>query len=360
MTNRTRLRIALALSAASIAVTLANVLFVSVRAPAPPVDPPPPAAFAEGWVERPDEVAAVESTLPVKRFSDTPAFRAARGDGDVFLWDAAKKVTGAALPARDQGGVGSCVAFGTAAAVEHLVCVQLAEALNAGQPPPGEFRAVSTEVIYAGSRVEVGGGRIGGDGSVGAWAADWCRKWGVVSRAVHGRHDLTRYDEARCRAWGRTGVPDDLEPIAKQSPVKSVTLARTWPEVRAAVENGYPLIVCSSQGFTMQRDGDGFCRPSGRWMHCMAIVGVRGGARPGAFIVNSWGPNAHTGPRFPADAPVAGFWADASVVGRMAAQGDTWAFADAVGFPARSVDWFARKPAPREFARPLTLLGVSP
>jgi hypothetical protein len=65
----------------------------------------------------------------------------------------------------------------------------------------------------------------------------------------------------------------------------------------------------------------------------MAVVGVRGGKRPGGFLLNSWGPDAHSGPRVPPDAPVAGFWCDAATLDRMLRQGDSWAFSRVAGFP---------------------------
>src|SRR5437763_1529398 len=74
-----------------------------------------------------------------------------------------------------------------------------------------EYRDLAQEVIYGGSRVEVGGGRLRGDGSVGAWAAKFVHDYGVVPRGVHGRYDLSRYDERRCREYGARGVPGDLE-----------------------------------------------------------------------------------------------------------------------------------------------------
>jgi hypothetical protein len=76
----------------------------------------------------------------------------------------------------------------------------------------------------------------------------------------------------------------------------------------------------------------------------MAIIGVRGGARPGAFILNSWGNSAFTGPVYPSDAPVAGFWADSDIIERMVRQGDSFALSDMQGFPTRNVrpDWFLR------------------
>ncbi|CAN5417112.1 hypothetical protein BH11PLA2_BH11PLA2_32380 [soil metagenome] len=101
----------------------------------PPVNLPPPepvgtagdAQYFGGWHNDPDAVNAVAATLPDKRFSDTPAFKAFRGNdtGTVLLSDHAKKALGHHVPVRNQGGVGSCVSFGTAAAIEYLICVQI-------------------------------------------------------------------------------------------------------------------------------------------------------------------------------------------------------------------------------------------
>ncbi|HET6573917.1 MAG TPA: hypothetical protein VFG68_09975 [Fimbriiglobus sp.] len=305
-----------------------------IKPPPPPQEPP----RSFGWVPDPAAVAAVKAALPCPEFRATEAF-AAEYDGpdDVYLWDACRKATGDLLPPRDQRSVGSCIAFGTASAIEHLLCVQIAS--GAAE----EYRDLAQEVIYGGSRVEVGGGRIRGDGSVGAWAAKFVRQYGVVPRGVHGSHDLTDYDERRCREYGARGVPDDLEPVARQHPVRSVANVTSWDECRAALRNGYPVAVCSSQGFTMQRDADGFCRPQGTWMHCLTVVGVRGGRRPGGFLLNSWGPDAHTGPLGPGNPSPAGFWCDAGVLDRMLAEGDSWAFSSAVGFPARKLDWYAMR-----------------
>jgi hypothetical protein len=294
----------------------------------------PPRSF--GWIDDPDSVRAVAASLPCPRFCDTEAFGAPyEGPDDVFLWDACRKVTGNLLPPRDQRDVGACVGFGTASAIEHLMCVQVA--MGASE----EYRDLAQEVIYGGSRVEIGGGVVRGDGSIGAWAARFVTQYGVVPRSIFGRHDLRTYDVARCREYGARGVPDELEPLARQHPVKTVANVRTWDECKAAIRNGYPVAVCSSRGFAMARDAEGFCRPSGTWMHCMTIVGIRGGSRPGAFLLNSWGPNAHTGPRGLGDPSPAGFWADAAVVDRMLRQGDSWAFSNVVGFPPRKLNWYA-------------------
>jgi hypothetical protein len=308
----------------------ASVFFASANRGLTPAARPDPTdqPLHFGWVDDPDAVRHCLVEMECGTFRETAAF-AARQDGpeDVYLWESVRTVTGDLLPARNQKSVGSCVAFATASAIEFLSCVQL----DIGGA--ATYHDLVQEVIYGGSRVEIGGGRIRGDGSIGAWAARWVKDYGVVPRGLHGRHDLRLYDENRCREYGRRGVPDDLEPLAKEHPVRSVANVRSWEECRAAILNGYPVLVCSSQGFTMDRDEDGFCNPRGRWYHAMAVVGVRGGTRPGGFLLNSWGPDAHRGPVHPAGAPRCGFWADADVLERMLAQGDSWAFSRFEGFP---------------------------
>lgn len=310
---------------------------------APVTDLPEEAPKFFGWVNDPEAVRLTFEALGQPRFESTEAYRSSfsPSEEDVYLWEACRKVRGELLPARNQGSVGSCVAFGTASAIEHLQCVQMA--LGSGD----DYRDLVQEVIYGGSRVEIGGGRLRGDGSIGAWAARFVSEYGVLARGRYGSWDLSHYSESRCREFGRGGVPDELEPWVKRHPVRSVALVRSWDECRAAIRNGYPIAVCSNQGFRMQRDAQGFCPPAGVWYHCLAIVGIRGGSRPGAFLLNSWGANAHTGPLGPGDPSPAGFWADAHVVDRMLKQGDSWAFSGVVGFPSRTLNWYA-SPTPMQ------------
>jgi hypothetical protein len=308
-----------------------------------------------GWHR--DEAVIAQNLDPVvtAQFAETPAGRAVlAGDEDVFLWRAVRKAAGLPpdrYPNVNQGPVGSCVGAGNKHCVDVLQAVQIAAGARA------EWKPVSVEVIYAGSRVEVGGGRIRGDGSVGAWAAKWLKDYGVVPMEQVGPHDLSSYSPSRARSWGRTGVPDDLEPAARQHPVKGTALVKSWQDVDRAIRQGYPVAVCSDQGFSMDRDREGFADRQGRWAHCMAIVGTKGGRRPGAFVLNSWGDNAHTGPRWPDDAPPAGFWADTDVIDRMVRQGDSFALSDVQGFPSRKLpDWFLANPRPAR-GRPLDLFA---
>ncbi len=306
-----------------------------------------PGGYAQTFGWNRDETAIElnrdeEKTL---HFHNTPAGKAALGDDDVFLWQFLRQVCKRPAPWYpnvNQQSVGCCVGCG----FKHAIDILLAAMISLGTA--AEWKPVSVEVIYGISRVEIGGGRISGDGSVGKWAADGIKTYGVVAMEKHGSIDLTEFSPSRARSFGRSGVSKELETLAKQHPVKNTALVTSWADVKRAVQQRYPVAVCSDQGFTMERDRDGFCKPQGTWNHCMCIIGVRGGQRPGGFILNSWGDQAHTGPTWPADAPVAGFWADANVIDKMVRQGDSFALSEAVGFPQRKPnDWFIQLPRPK-------------
>ena len=293
--------------------------------------------FGQGWVRDDDEVEAVRATLKFPDFSDTPASLAMGAEPkEVFLWNAARKVVGNPLPARNQLSVGACVGLGTASAVEHTLLAQIASWDKANGPPP-TFREISPEIIYAGSRVQIGGGRIRGDGSVGAWAARFVNEYGILGRGKYGKLDLSAYSESICRQLGAGGVPADLIAEVKLRPVKDISQIKSVADARKSLANGYAIAVCSNVGFVNLRDSQGFCKPAGNWQHCMSIIGYRSD-RPGFYIMNSWGADYFRGPLGAGDPPDGGFWADESVVAGMLSQGDSWAFADATGFPPRPVD----------------------
>lgn len=284
-----------------------------------------------GWIDNPAAVDAVAATLETPVFGETPAGRDPAPLPDtVCLWQACRKLLGDLIPPRDQGAVGSCVAFGTVAAVEHTLCAEIAAGDLDG------FRDLATEIVYAGSRVEVGGGRLRGDGSIGAWAAEFVRRWGVLDRGVHGKLDLTTYSARLCRQLGAAGVPDGLEAACREHPVEGISRVDSFDAACRALASGYAVAVCSNQGFTMKRDRDGFCAPRGVWNHCLGLVGYTRVGRAGGFLLNSWGGEAHTGPSGLGNPSPAGFWAEAAVLDRMLRQRDSWAFSRVRGFPVRA------------------------
>lgn len=306
-----------------------------------------------GWHKDEEAVKKVAEFLPFKVFSDTPAGKADDPLPDqVYMWHAYRKIYNKGPPSRNQGSIGSCVSFGTNTAIERTMVVDIA--LKGANY---EYKDIAQEVTYAGSRVEVGKGRIRGDGSVGAWAAEFVKGWGVVAREKHlgGKYDLSTYDISRCRSWGNSGVPDDLEPVAREHPVKEITLVKTWADAKKALASGYGIAICSGVGFKGNRDQNGVKTRRGSWPHCMALDGyhIENGREYG-HIENSWGERPNEGPVGWGDPPTSGFWVASSTIQQMLNEGDSWAFSTVVGFPSQKIDWFVfnrPRPAANLFAR---------
>jgi len=308
-----------------------------------------------GWLADQDQIAANLDPVRTTQFAATPAGQVAQGDEDVFLYRTVRKVNARGppwYPNINQGSVGCCVGAGS----KHGTDVVQATAIASGQQ--FEWKPASAEVIYSMSRIDVGGGQIRGDGSVGRWACEAMKNGALAPMEKIGAHDLTQFSPARARQWGSTGVPREVKDVAKGHPVKGAALVKSAVDVKRAIGQSYPVVVCSDVGFNNRdgsvgtRDKDGFCAARGTWPHCMCFIGWRNGSRPGALCLNSWGDTAHGGPVWPDDQPVAAFWVEEATVQRMVSQGDSFALSDVQGFPARNPkpDWFARveprQPAP--------------
>lgn len=320
-----------------------------------PVPPPPtpifnPDDYGMGWLEDPKEVERVASTLPFKVFADTPAGKVKDPLPDhIFLWDAFRQLEGKLPPTKNQGSIGSCVSFGTNNAILRTMAVEIA---MFGRP--FELLDIVEEATYGGSRVQAGHDGGGGDGSVGAWAAKFVNEWGIIARGKYDKYDLTSYSVSLCRSWGRSGLPKDLEPLAKKHPVTEITLVKSWDSAKKSLASGYGIAICSNQGFANKRDANGVARPSGSWAHCMCLDGyfIDGGGKEYGHIENSWGADWISGPVGWGNPGPGGFWAESAVIDRMLRAGDSWAFSQTKGFPARQIDWFVNRPrrAPIPFA----------
>lgn len=295
-----------------------------------------------GWVppER-RSVAVAEvveqffASLKTVFFGDCAAPLRDSGAGKVVLLHKyLEAANGGTFPVNRQT-IGDCVSHGWAKGVEVLMAVEIL--LNGERE---QFKGlVATEGIYGSSRVEVGGGRLGNsDGSLGSWAAKAVKNYGTLQRQKYGSHDLTTYSGRKAKDWGYRGLPDELEDISREHPVETVSLVTTYEEARDAIANGYPVPVCSNQGFSSQRDRDGFARPSGSWAHCMVFVSADDEfKRPGLLCVNSWGTDWISGPKRH-DQPDGSFWVDADTCNRMLRGKDSFAVSNFKGYPSRKID----------------------
>lgn len=296
--------------------------------------------FVVGWEDRPEEVAAVAALQPIGSFEDTDAFNASDPLPDlVAQQDAAIKVLGHLLPTRNQGNAGTCVGFGTHGAVEFTTLISIARGR------PFQFFDTAIEPTYGGGRIEIGKGRLGrSDGNIGAWCAEFVKRWGVCSRQNYSslKIDLSEYSIPISRDWGLRGVPDAFEPVLKQHPVSTITKITSLEQLKRALANGYGVAESSGYLLRRTRNANGIIEAYVGGGHCQCISGYIDidGATYFEFR-NSWGDGAHTGPTHPKFPSKAGGLVHQAKVKAMIDQGDTWAFSDVAGFPARNlVDWF--------------------
>ena len=288
-----------------------------------------PDGFGPGWEPRPDDVAEVVESLPIKSFGATPAMEQAIPD-ELLGHKIFKKVTGQDWPVLNQGQIGSCVAHG---GVNALAFSMIGDIVSGDAE---EFRTVSREVAYGLMRVQVGHNRLGrGDGGIGAWQAKAFKEFGTVEESKVGQ-----YSESRCRQYGASGPPAELVKSAAEHKLSDYTQVNSFEQLCSSLASGYGVIVCSNRGFSMQRDDRGFCRPRGVWHHAMAFIGYRkSGSHPGALLCNSWGGSTTTGPR-PDDIPPCTWWVEPDVVNYMLRQDDSFAMSGGFsGFPARKLNW---------------------
>jgi len=256
--------------------------------------------------------------------------------------------------------IGDCVSWGAM----HAVAISEAVSWSLGKLPEPPLMP-ATEALYGGARVEArgkpgdGAQPYGGfsDGATGFGAAKFLREYGVVYRQKYPTADLTEYSGERARQYGAYGCGGQgdngrLDAEAKKHPLRHVVAVRSWAELAAALESGYPVTLASSQGFQSVRNKDGIAEASGTWMHQQVAIAIRhkknGSPDDLVLILNSWGPNWIAGPKVPADMPDGSYWARRSVVETRMLE-DAWAIGDTDGFKYRDIhhgNWLA--PAPPE------------
>lgn len=296
-----------------------------------------------GWIEAPDEVDRICAAQPIPIFEDSPAGQAkADTSVDFSFHDCARIVTGSMLPIRSQGNAGTCVGFGITRGVEFILLFAIAVLRKSFLFPK---LGVAVEPTYGGSKVEVGRGRIRGDGSIVAWAAEFVKRWGICPRQVYADYgfDLSTYSIPICREWGARGVPDKFEPFLKQYPVGAVSKCLTVEGAAKALQQGYAVVQGSNILMRPRRGPNGIAEHYRGGGHCTAYPGVVWiGGEPFFQEDNSWGAGAHTGPQHPKFPYDGGGLCPPKIMEQRLAQGDTMVLGDVVGFPQREAVDFSQ------------------
>lgn len=261
------------------------------------------------------------------------------GAGKVaLLHKIVEKVSGS-FPIRKQTAP-DCVSHGFALSVDIVACVDI---IVHGQAEEW-LSWTATEPIYGAMRHEIGRDRLGtGGGAFGSWGSRCVTEMGTIRRDKYGSIDLRRYSGRRANEWGSPGrgVPDELEPLMFEHKIRTTSLVTSYEDARDAIFNGYPVAVCSTQGFTSTRDSSGFARASGTWPHCMVFMGSDDtGRRPGLLCMNSWGPNWISGPKRH-EQPDGSFWVDAEIADRMLRRNsDSYSLSQYDGYKAQTVNYY--------------------
>lgn len=272
-----------------------------------------------GWEPNHPNRGRIAATIP--RLSQVaPHLYGKAPLGDVLLYRAWKDVLGS-YPDYPAQKIGDCTSFGSGHTTDLLTCVEI----SAGQKQI-QYLETCTEAIYGMGR-ELGGMLGGGDGCVGAYVTKALVTMGAVPRKFVGA-----YSGQRAQAWGNSGVPAAVKAEAAKFKVGASAAVLTLADADAAIDSGRPFLVCSDQGFTMERDSTGACQPQGSWSHCMSCSGRR--TRKGRVqycIDQSWGSQTPSGP-LADDQPPFSFWIDANVLASMLGMEDSFALDKFGGF----------------------------
>lgn len=219
-----------------------------------------------------------------------------RGVKAVFLFERYEKVR-PLVPHHQRAG--TCVSRGSHMAVQHSYYNAIV-----GGTTQGDGRIeIAYEPIYIGSRVYVGKNQISGEGSSGAWAAQWLAGvngiGGLCLRQPYKTVDLTLSNEKWCvdNSYRGGGLPADILAECQKHTCRAHRV-RNNSEIADAIASRFGVARCWDTLFG-NRDKNGMSRPESKGSHCQAVIGIvvlRDG-KTGFLEIQSWGSGMPSGPR---------------------------------------------------------------
>lgn len=201
-------------------------------------------------------------------------------NANVFLWQIGEQaVLNQLLPPHTQASQ-DCISHAWAVALQDWTLCKFG----------GWLGEVSTEVLYGGSRVQIGNNKLKQPGSCCAWVAAFITRFGVLPRAVYGNTDLSHYNAAKVDDFGEHGVPADLLDQLHKIPgyllhddsLIHIAKLKSGQDAWEAVGDKLPVPFASRRGFQTKRGPNGICDPVGIWNHSMVVRGrctVQGGRK---------------------------------------------------------------------------------
>ena len=219
-------------------------------------------------------------------------------DEGFAFWASELACFGSPIPPGPQD-CGDCVAYSDVLAMIDRLCF---ESFCLGESDVPETFYVPFS--YGTSRVYVGGNRIRGDGSTGAWSAQAAKTYGYLPTNVEGLRikasEPLEPDAATTRRFGSSKQEHDKwKDHAEPFKIKNAARVRTAEEAKEMVTvHHLPLTIASGQGFVKRgfdsKYGITLWRPGGAWAHQMRIRGIF--SIKGSWFVyvgNQWGANYH-------------------------------------------------------------------
>lgn len=313
-----------------------------------PTRPAAPAVVNYGWVPpSPEERALAQDNVYTQQLRELVKYN---DDSDALIYRYYYKVkekyglltelekTSGRLASLDQGQTGSCCAFAATRAL------QITAACDILLRHEQEVFKVdfSPNAIYGIIRLD----NLGRwDGANGTMIVDGLRKYGSLHSMTYGQYDLSTATDKDARRWAAVGLPKELIEEAKKHQIIACAPVNNVEEVKAALLNGYGVVVCSGISYSSKRSSDGFSErtPEG-WRHALSVVSYRSKAsgREGFLIQNSWsGPEGTWigGPIYPEDMCFGSFWASPENLALQLKERDSYAIAGYNGFKRRDLKW---------------------
>lgn len=229
--------------------------------------------FCEGWVYRPDAIAA-----SVERMTSDGLLVASAGKSFSGEWSrrvSAGETAFLACTVEDGEPPAYCQSTGVCTSMLYR---SLQDCLNWEIKKfggVGKSVSIAFEPIFAGSRIAIGRGQLGyGDGSIGAWIAEFVARYGAILRGMYTNVDLSRPREDLAQAWGRpgVGVPTNIQDLGKVHRFRAHK-AESTDEIADGMASGCFGGICRSN-YTHSIDSGGFARFDNRGGHHTCLRGA--------------------------------------------------------------------------------------